>query len=89
MVILDFWRYLEKLMVFYVPNHWSTFPVVMTIYVNVALTLTCPFYAQLTFCASAMLVEMQRIFSDFDIPEVILLDSGFQLDCAEFLEICN
>ena len=38
--------------------------------------------------SSSTIAEMERIFSDFGTPEVVMSDNGSQFDCAEFRAFC-
>ena len=38
--------------------------------------------------SSSTIAEMERIFSDFGTPEVVMSDNGSQFDCAEFSAFC-
>jgi hypothetical protein len=42
-----------------------------------------------TFSYSSVIAEMERIFIDFGVPEVIISDNGSQFDCAEFRTFCE
>lgn len=42
-----------------------------------------------TFSYSSVIAEMERIFIDFGVPEVIMSDNGSQFDCAEFRTFCE
>ncbi|XP_046640221.1 uncharacterized protein K02A2.6-like [Daphnia pulicaria] len=39
--------------------------------------------------SSSVVAEMERIFSDFGVPEIVMSDNGSQFDCAEFREFCE
>ena len=41
-----------------------------------------------TLSSFSTISEMERIFSDFGTPEVVLSDNGSQFDCAEFRAFC-
>jgi hypothetical protein len=37
-----------------------------------------------TLSSSSVIAEVERIFSDFGVPEVVMSDNGSQYDCEEF-----
>ncbi|XP_045034359.1 uncharacterized protein LOC123475560 [Daphnia magna] len=42
-----------------------------------------------TLSSSSVIAEVERIFSDFGVPEVVMSDNGSQYDCEEFRAYCK